>query len=226
MVNFEADEMQQEMDIDAKTREITVIFRNSEKLLGNFSKQIESATISPEEKKVRQNMQRSIGKKLQGLTISFRTTQKEYMTRLKGQKSGSGTLGLEFLGEKKSVSQFEMESHTDTGFTQGQLALLEDTEDLVNERDQEITHIAKSIEELATIFKELAVLVIDQGTILDRIDYNMETAVEHAKEGIQQLIKAEEHQKNAMPVKCIIVLVILIAIMLAILIWKHTDNSN
>ena len=34
--------------------------------------------------------------------------------------------------------------------------------------------IAKSIEELATIFKELAVLVIDQGTILDRIDFNME----------------------------------------------------
>ena len=32
----------------------------------------------------------------------------------------------------------------------------------------------KSIEDLSTIFKELAVLVIDQGTILDRIDFNME----------------------------------------------------
>ena len=54
---------------------------------------------------------------------------------------------------------------------------------LVNERDQEIVRIAKSIEELAAIFKELAVLVIDQGTILDRIDYNMESAVENAKQG-------------------------------------------
>ena len=43
----------------------------------------------------------------------------------------------------------------------------------MNERDEEIVRIAKSIEELAAIFKELAVLVIDQGTILDRIDYNM-----------------------------------------------------
>ena len=33
---------------------------------------------------------------------------------------------------------------------------------------------AQSIEELSDIFKELAVLVIDQGTILDRIDFNME----------------------------------------------------
>lgn len=36
------------------------------------------------------------------------------------------------------------------------------------------TAAVKSIEDLSTIFKELAVLVIDQGTILDRIDFNME----------------------------------------------------
>lgn len=92
----------------------------------------------------------------------------------------------------------------------------------MDERDEEITRIAKSIEELAQIFKELAVLVIDQGTILDRIDYNMEQAVEHAREGISQLEKAEETQKSARSFKCIIVLVILIAIMLILFILKHT----
>jgi syntaxin 16 len=93
----------------------------------------------------------------------------------------------------------------------------------VDQRDQEITHIAKSIEELAQIFKELAVLVIDQGTILDRIDYNMETAVEHAKEGVKQLEKAEEHQKNSVAMKCIFVLILLIIIMVIVLIVKHTN---
>lgn len=48
---------------------------------------------------------------------------------------------------------------------------------------------AKSIEELAQIFKELAVLVIDQGTVLDRIDYNMEMAVERTKQGMVELEK-------------------------------------
>lgn len=96
----------------------------------------------------------------------------------------------------------------------------------MNQRDAEIAHIAKSIEELAAIFKELAVLVIDQGTILDRIDYNMESAVDSAKEGVKQLEKAEEHQKNSMSVKCIIALVLLIIIMVGVLIWKHSDKKK
>jgi syntaxin 16 len=60
------------------------------------------------------------------------------------------------------------------GFTQQQLQVVDDLEAVAEERDAEITRIAQSIEELAQIFKELAVLVIDQGTILDRIDFNME----------------------------------------------------
>ncbi len=96
----------------------------------------------------------------------------------------------------------------------------------MNQRDAEITNIAKSIEELAQIFKELGVLVIDQGTILDRIDFNMETAVEHAKEGVVQLEKAEETQKASPALKCIILLVVLIIIMLIVLIVKHSPQSK
>lgn len=92
----------------------------------------------------------------------------------------------------------------DQGFTSIQMQELENVEQLVDQRDAEIQQIVKSIEELAQIFKELAVLVIDQGTILDRIDYNMENAVENVKQGITHLEKAEESQKNAMSVKCII----------------------
>ncbi len=94
----------------------------------------------------------------------------------------------------------------------------------IDQREAEIQNIVKSIEELAQIFKELAVLVIDQGTILDRIDFNMENAVEHVQQGIGELDKAEVYQKNAMTVKCITVLVLLIIIMIGILAWKHSGK--
>lgn len=93
---------------------------------------------------------------------------------------------------------------------------------MINERDQEIQKIAESITELATIFKELAVLVIDQGTILDRIDYNMEQVVEQTEKGIVELEKAEATQKNNRPMKCIGLLLVLIFIMTLLLILKHS----
>jgi len=231
MVNFKTDETLQEREIDMKTQEITDVFRHAEGLLKKFSKQGDEDDISMSERIVRKNMQSSIAKKIQALSMSFRTTQKEYMNKLQAQKSGSGEQGFEFMSiteSKSSSNVFGGNSidQSDYGFTSAQIAIVDETEELVNQRDEEITKIAKSIEELAAIFKELAVLVIDQGTILDRIDFNMETAVEHAKEGIVQLQKAEDHQKNALPFRCIVLLVVLIAIMLGVLIYKHSNKKN
>ena len=87
---------------------------------------------------------------------------------------------------------------------------------------REIQQIARSIEELATVFKELATLIVDQGTILDRIDYNMEMTVERVKEGVVQLEKAEKWQKSARPLKCIVFLVVAIIILTGILILRKT----
>jgi syntaxin 16 len=145
------------------------------------------------------------------------------METLNAQKKGSGSAAFDFLSTKPPGTEAGGE-FVDTGFTHDQMILLNDTETLVDMRNEEIVNIAKSIEELAQIFRELAVLVIDQGTILDRIDYNMENAVAHAKEGVTQLASAEEHQKNSMSVKCIILLVVLIIIMVGILAWKHSGK--
>ena len=69
-------------------------------------------------------------------------------------------------------------------------------------------------------------LVIDQGTILDRIDYNMETAVEHADEGKDFICVILVEQKNALPMRCIIALVVLIAIMLIVLVVKNSPQKS
>ncbi len=56
-------------------------------------------------------------------------------------------------------------------------------------RDEEINNLVRSMNELALLFKDLSVLVIDQGNILDRIDYNLEQAVHHTKKANVQLHK-------------------------------------
>lgn len=220
MVNFEVDEEAQEHEISVKTTEITEVFRRVEASLKRFGKQGDEDRISDSERVVRRNMQSQVAKRLQGLSGSFRSTQKVYMSKVQAQKSGSGNTAFDYLDERPKTTSA---GDVDLGFDQAQLQIVDDMEESVNQRDAEITAIAKSIEELAQIFKELAVLVIDQGTVLDRIDYNMEAAVDHAKEGVVELEKAEEHQKNATPVRCIAFLVFGIIVMLAILIhrWKN-----
>lgn len=89
-------------------------------------------------------------------------------------------------------------------------------------REQEIQQIglnrciqswlAKSAQELAQIFKDLNQLVIEQGTIVDRIDYNMDQAVTKVREGLQQVVKAEEYKKSNRPYSIMAVMILIIVI--------------
>lgn len=73
-----------------------------------------------------------------------------------------------------------MESDADKSFSQS--TLQQTSQKLVGgqndaaiaQREREINDIAKGIIELSDIFRELQTMIIDQGTMLDRIDYNVE----------------------------------------------------
>ena len=160
-----------------------------------------------------------MAKRLQEQSVTFRQSQRKYLAEVQAQKSGGmvagdSKFGIDFNGTTTSEGGGDF-------FTTQQMAVVDDLTEAVQSRDQEIVKIAQSIEELGAIFKELAVLVIDQGTILDRIDYNMEAVVEHTKTGIQQLERAEKSQKNARPLKCIMCLLTVIFFLLLILVLKH-----
>jgi syntaxin 16 len=209
--------------IEKLTRGITDRFRTAERYLQRVGTATRRA--GGEEAVVGSNVQRSLAKKLQELSVEFRQMQRKYLADVQAQKSG----GLEGREAKFGLMDDEgggSGADNDFGFTMQQQAVVDDLQEAVQSRDKEIVEIAKSIEELGAIFKELAVLVIDQGTILDRIDYNMEAVVEHTKEGITQLERAETSQKNARPLKCIIFLVCLIAFLLLILVFKHRHRRG
>lgn len=64
--------------------------------------------------------------------------------------------------------------------------------DLAEDRDQDINMLVGTINELSHMFKQMNQLVIEQGTIIDRIDYNLETAETHVTKAKKQLKKAAE----------------------------------
>eukprot|EP00542_Grammatophora_oceanica_P019771 CAMPEP_0194049118 /NCGR_PEP_ID=MMETSP0009_2-20130614/29703_1 /TAXON_ID=210454 /ORGANISM="Grammatophora oceanica, Strain CCMP 410" /LENGTH=309 /DNA_ID=CAMNT_0038695193 /DNA_START=24 /DNA_END=953 /DNA_ORIENTATION=+ len=200
--------------IEKLTGDITDRFRQAERYL----KRVGAATkrAGGEEMTVGANVQRSLAKKLQEMSMEFRQSQRKYLAEVQAQKSGGSPNDARFGVNLTAGEGGDF-------FSSQQLAVVDDLTEAVQSRDHEIAQIAQSIEELGAIFKELAVLVIDQGTILDRIDYNMEAVVEHTKTGIQQLEKAEKHQKNARPMKCIICLLSAIGVLLILIVLKHRN---
>jgi syntaxin 16 len=207
---FGKDLDQVEGRIEKLTRDITDKFRQAERVLQRVGAATRRA--GGEEATVGANVQRSLAKRLQELSMEFRQSQRKYLADVQVQKG---------VGLTDTESRFGIDLNETDQFSMQQMAIVDDLTEAVQSRDQEIAQIAQSIEELGSIFKELAVLVIDQGTILDRIDYNMEAVVEHTKTGIQQLERAERHQKNARPMKCIFCLMCTIGILLIILVLKH-----
>ena len=85
-----------------------------------------------------------------------------------------------------------IESETDKSFSQSTLQQtsqkrIHSDDAAIAQREQEINDIAKGIIELADIFKELQTMVIDQGTMLDRIDYNVERMAVDVKAADKEL---------------------------------------
>ncbi|TQD70033.1 hypothetical protein C1H46_044433 [Malus baccata] len=113
-------------------------------------------------------------------------------------------------------------------FNERQMAKIKKNEAFTAEREREIQQasedlfvVVESVNELAQIMKDLSVLVIDQGTIVDRIDYNIQNVASTVDEGLKQLQKAERTQKQGGMVMCATVLVIMCFVMLVLLILKE-----
>ncbi|KAH9978759.1 t-SNARE [Lactifluus volemus] len=93
-------------------------------------------------------------------------------------------------------------------------------------RDRELTEIAKSIATLAELFKDLSSLVIDQGTLLDSVEYNIEQTAVHMDESVKELDMATRYQKNTGRRKCIFLLLLIIFGLILVLIFKPRRHSS
>ena len=87
-------------------------------------------------------------------------------------------------------------------------------------RDQELGELLNSMENLASTFNDLKIIIMEQGTILDRIDYNIEASAINVSKGKQHLINAHEMQKNSCFKRAILALIFILFVESVLLIMK------
>ncbi|GMP63850.1 hypothetical protein CsSME_00025370 [Camellia sinensis var. sinensis] len=203
--------------IEALTQEITGLLKKSEKRLQRLS-----AGGPSEDSNIRKNVQRSLATDLQSLSMELRKKQSTYLKRLRQQKEGPEPDGVDIeMNLNGNNSRREDDEFDDIGFNEHQMAKLRKSEAFTAEREREIQQVVESVNDLAQIMKDLSVLIIDQGTIVDRIDYNIQNVAASVEEGFKQLQKAERTQKQGGMVKCATILIIMCFVMLVLLILKE-----
>ena len=112
----------------------------------------------------------------------------------------------------------------DKGFTGNQLMLVQKDTQILQQRDKEIQSIVTSLEDISEMFKDMGTMVLDQGTILDRIDYNIESTAVKITEARVQLVKAEKIQKRSRYLYVIIVLTCILALIVVLFIVLKVLN--
>jgi syntaxin 16 len=122
-----------------------------------------------------------------------------------------------------------LESETDKSYSQKTLqtqTTLTSNDAAIMQREREITDIAQGIIELADIFKELQTMIIDQGTMLDRIDYNVERMAVDVKAADKELKVASGYQRKGTKRRIIFLLILLVVGMIILLIVKPKKHGR
>lgn len=65
--------------------------------------------------------------------------------------------------------------------------IVEDLTEWDRERNEGVEEMLGNLKDLGYLFKDLADLVLEQGTLLDRIDYNIQESLRHSQCAVKEL---------------------------------------
>ena len=207
-----------DINIQETSHSITSLLKLSKiKLQEIATKGNEFNDIGFEERNARYNAMRSKAIKLQQFTKLFRNTQRQFIENMQIKENKSqkymNNIDIRNMPDLSNISE---------GYNQEQIKMIEDMENRANDKTQRILEIAKSVHELAELFNDLSVLIVEQGSLLDRIDYNVEQTLETLENTVDVIKDTDDIQKRSKSALCIIVLVMLIILMALILLLKNT----
>ncbi|XP_053250337.1 syntaxin-16 isoform X2 [Podarcis raffonei] len=207
------DSSEEEHAIEITTQEITQLFHRCQRAVQTLHSKSRSCT--DQERQLLKNVVSSLAQSLQDLSTSFRHGQSDYLKRMKNREERSKHF---FDTSVPLMDDGEDTTLYDRGFTDDQLVLVEQNTVLVEEREREIRQIVQSISDLNEIFRDLGSMIVEQGTVLDRIDYNVEQSCVKTEEGLKQLHKAEQYQKKNRKMLVIVILFVIVVVLIIILI--------
>lgn len=125
---------------------------------------------------------------------------------------GSGGGGVGYQDESSAMADkgpaFQVQTEADLSL------------DEIREREAAIRKLESDIVDVNEIFKDLAIMVHEQGDVIDSIEANVDSAAVHVESGNVHLEKARNYQKASRKKMCILIIILLVvAIALGLIIY-------
>ena len=143
---------------------------------------------------IKDNISQNILSELKSFSKKFKYNQQFYLKKCK-----------ELLMENEEDNLFEMNeiSTNSSDFNDNNknedrenFLMKDEPDQLLQKRDNELNEIVREMNNLQEMFKDLHVIVIEQGSILDRIDYNIDVGYTNVLKGKKKIISANEHHQS------------------------------
>lgn len=236
-----------ETKIENLTYEITKKFEGSYVLIKKFEFLQKNHVklqldYSNNEIAILESFKKNYALKIQESSLVFRNLQNNYIKFLKDDEDETDKLINDSTDQLTLIENEEesrdIENYSKQILLQTQTQINTSNSQYLQAREREISKLAMGILEISTIFKEMESMVIDQGSILDRIDHNLANTVQDLKGSDKELIKAQGYQKRTTKCKIIFLLALIVfALFIIILVKPHgstkviekpppTGNSN
>lgn len=227
----------EERDIEALTQDITRGFGDCQRRIRRIDTLLreQGASTTKSEETMARNLQISLAARVGDASSLFRKKQAAYLKKLRSL--GGLSTPLPEPGRSATPNPYTdpalQDSESDAYSAQ---TTLQQTQSLrrrtgthdaaIAQREQEIEKIAQGVIDLSAIFQELNSMVIDQGSLLDRIDYNVERTAEHTREAEKELRVATGYQKRSTKRKVMLLLILLVVGVFILLLVKPKRGSG
>lgn len=223
-VRFGDKNEKEERQIEVFTKSIKELFQQ---VLNAIEKIEVGETMRGQHDKMKKNLKSQLVTEINSLGKEFREDQRNYIQKLKEIKEKKKKIGVNFEGddvdpeEKRKLEELQDKIYS-KGFTDEQMAQVLQNQREILQRDKDLQQVLSSIVELQDMFKEFSDMVIEQGTLIDRIETNIADAEYSVEKGVEYIKSAETVQKYNKITLCLIFVVIAVIAIAVVLGIKLT----
>ncbi|XP_063084235.1 syntaxin-3 isoform X4 [Cavia porcellus] len=204
-------------DLEQLTSEIKKRANNVRNKLKSMERHIEEDEVrSSADLRIRKSQHSVLSRKFVEVMTKYNEAQVDFRERSKGRIQRQ----LEITGKKTTDEELEemLESGNPAIFTSGIIDSQISKQALseIEGRHKDIVRLESSIKELHDMFMDIAMLVENQGAMIDRIENNMDQSVGFVERAVADTKKAVKYQSEARRKKIMIMICcVILAIILA-----------